>query len=597
METQTEALMRHSQPTTKEFKNFDSLLTTLGVGRWTLLMFGSYFLWALLLPYFSLGGAFYNPAVDHWCRVPQLDNSSWTLEQRLNYSIPREESGGRSQCRMFVRDYGAVEGVPWTPDLQTSPEEAATLQIQDCDSWQYDTSIFSTTVSMEWDLVCGKASLSPFFQSFYFFGTAVGEPLMGFIADRYGRRRVVIASTLIFVLTATSSALVPLYSLVLAGRFVLGMIHPIIGPSYIQGMEACPAKLRTVLGLLSTTPFAITGMLFGMWAYFIRDWRNLQLLCTFPVAFLLLQIPFMDESPRWLMMQERYEEATKILRKAARWQGVSLPQHKELVELLNKFKLENEAERRPAVSGSSLGASRRLAIWWQDITVLVRTTTLRRITIGLFGCWFCTGLTYWGMSLSGTTFSNDPFLYMVLSSLMEIPGYSGFTPVVARFGRRLVLSVNFAVCAAAILTILVTPSSYTWMIFSLALVGKLFITGSYGVLYLAASELFPTCVRSRGLSLSSLMARLGSIVSPFIIKVLAASHWWAPSVMFGVCAAVGSLMALLLPESNHKPMPDTVEQLELLYGSRSSSTSSIGEKGAGSSLNSKDSDCEEAAGV
>ncbi|MPC37614.1 hypothetical protein E2C01_031101 [Portunus trituberculatus] len=36
-----------------------------------------------------------------------------------------------------------------------------------------------------WDLVCGRASLSPFFQSFYFFGTAVGEPLMGLFADRW----------------------------------------------------------------------------------------------------------------------------------------------------------------------------------------------------------------------------------------------------------------------------------------------------------------------------------------------------------------------------------------------------------------------------
>ncbi|KAK4287414.1 hypothetical protein Pmani_039514 [Petrolisthes manimaculis] len=109
---------------------------------------------------------------------------------------------------------------------------------------------------------------------------------------------------------------------------------------------------------------------------------------------------------------------------------------------------------------------------------------------------------------------------MILSSLMEIPGYTGFTPVVARYGRRNVLAFNFAVCAVAILTILATPASYTWMVFSLALVGKLFITGSYGLLYLASSELFPTCVRSRGLNLSSMMARLGSILSPFIIKVL-----------------------------------------------------------------------------
>lgn len=558
----------------KQYANFDCLLTTLGIGRWTFLMFSSYISWTLLLPYFSLGGAFYNPTVAHWCRVPEFDNSNWTLEQRLNYSIPWEDNGEqlkRSQCRMFVRDYEAVAQLPWTPDLVVSQEEESLLETQSCDHWEYDTSVFSSTVSMEWDLVCGKASLSPFFQSFYFFGTAVGEPLLGFLGDRYGRRRIVIVSIVAFTLTATSSALVPLYSLVLAARFVLGIIHTIIGPSYIQGLEACPPKIRTIFGLLATTPFAVTGMLFGAWAYLVRDWRKLQLLCTLPVALLLLHIPFVDESPRWLMMQGRYKVAANTLMKAARWHSVTLPPRNELEQLLAKFHSE-DVEERSETRDSTTGARCCLRTWWEDLSILARIPILRRITIALFGCWFCTGVTYWGISLSGTTFSTDPFLYMVLSSLMEIPGYSGFTPFVAHLGRRSVLAFNFSVCAASILTILVTPSNYPRIIFSLALVGKLFITGSYGMLYLVSSELFPTCLRSRGLNVSSMMARLGSVISPFIIKVLAASYWWSPSVVFGVCAAVGSLFALLLPESNKKPLPDTMEQLEEIYSSKSHST-------------------------
>lgn len=60
---------------------------------------------------------------------------------------------------------------------------------------------------------------------------------------------------------------------------------------------------------------------------------------------------------------------------------------------------------------------------------------------------------------------------------------------------------------------------WTWVVFSLALVGKFFITGSYNILYLVSSEVFPTCIRSRGLNLSSTMARLSSILSPFIIQL------------------------------------------------------------------------------
>ncbi|XP_066961045.1 organic cation transporter protein-like isoform X1 [Macrobrachium rosenbergii] len=565
-----------------EFKTFDDLLDTIGVGRWTLFMFSSYILWALQIPYFSMGGAFYNPKVDHWCHVPELQNSSWTEEQKLNYSIPWEDRGGqlqRSQCRAFVRDYEQVANQEWSPAFMTTPEEASNLETRSCSEWDYDTSTFNSTVTMEWDLVCDRASMSPFFQSFYFFGIAVGEPLFGVLSDKYGRRMVLITSAVGFVVTATSSALVPLYSLVLAGRFILGMIHSIIGPAYIQGIEVTPKKYRTVIGLLSTVPFAITGMLFGTWAYFIRDWRTLQLVCTVPITFLLLQIPFLDESPRWLILQGRLKEAARTLKRGARWQGVTIPPHDELMNLLQSFERQNNQPLR--VEEYTAEEQRGfLSKVWRELTALVRTPTLRRITIGLFGCWFCVGLTYWGMSLSGTTYTNDPFLYMIMSSLMEVPGYTGFTPVVSRFGRRSVLAFNFSVCAAAILMILATPASYTWMVFTLALVGKLFITGSYGILYLTTSELFPTCVRSRGLSLSSVMARLGSIVSPFIIKVLANSYYWAPSVAFGACAALGSGFALVIPESGNKPLADTVEELEKIYNrSRSSSAGSIEIKG------------------
>lgn len=48
----------------------------------------------------------------------------------------------------------------------------------------------------------------------------------------------------------------------------------------------------------------------------------------------------MDESPRWLMLQGRYEEAANTLLKAARWQGASLPPRPQLIALLEKFRLE-----------------------------------------------------------------------------------------------------------------------------------------------------------------------------------------------------------------------------------------------------------------
>lgn len=50
---------------------------------------------------------------------------------------------------------------------------------------------------------------------------------------------------------------------------------------------------------------------------------------------------------------------------------------------------------------------------------------------------------------------------MLFSSALEVPAYTVFAPIVMLFGRRRVLAANFAVCAAAILAILIVPGSET----------------------------------------------------------------------------------------------------------------------------------------
>lgn len=55
----------------------------------------------------------------------------------------------RSQCRMYVRDYEAVADLPWSSDLALTPEEAAGLETTSCSQWEYDTSIFHSTVASE----------------------------------------------------------------------------------------------------------------------------------------------------------------------------------------------------------------------------------------------------------------------------------------------------------------------------------------------------------------------------------------------------------------------------------------------------------------
>ena len=93
------------------------------------------------------------------------------------------------------------------------------------------------------------------------------------------------------------------------------------------------------------------------------------------------------------------------------------------------------------------------------------------------------------------------------------------------------------------------------------MVGKLAITTSYGIVYIYTAELFPTVIRNVGVGASSLCARIGGIICPYINLLM---NYWKPLplIIYGVLAFTGGLLALILPETLNKELPETIEDGE-----------------------------------
>lgn len=58
-----------------------------------------------------------------------------------------------------------------------------------------------------------------------------------------------------------------------------------------------------------------------------------------------------------------------------------------------------------------------------------------------------------------------------------------------------------------------------------------------------------------------MVARLGSMVAPFVASLSATCHW-LPPVIFGVVPLIGMLLLFFLPETNGAPLPETLEDGE-----------------------------------
>lgn len=102
---------------------------------------------------------------------------------------------------------------------------------------------------------------------------------------------------------------------------------------------------------------------------------------------------------------------------------------------------------------------------------------------------------------------------------------------------------------------------------SCGVLGIFGMAGTYNLIYIYTTELFPTVVRNAALGLASQAAGIGSVIAPFVVVV---GHF-APSLpflLFGVLALAGAVLASRLPETLNQPLYDTMEGMEKIQISK-----------------------------
>ena len=67
-------------------------------------------------------------------------------------------------------------------------------------------------------------------------------------------------------------------------------------------------------------------------------------------------------------------------------------------------------------------------------------------------------MVYFGLSLSGASITDNPFVFMTLSGLMEIPAYTLTIPIVQRFGRKYTLAACYLLCAIVLFALAIIPA-------------------------------------------------------------------------------------------------------------------------------------------
>ena len=88
------------------------------------------------------------------------------------------------------------------------------------------------------------------------------------------------------------------------------------------------------------------------------------------------------------------------------------------------------------------------------------------------------------------------------------------------------------------------------------------IAASFKVAYILSGEVFATSIRNSALGLVSGLARVGAILSPFIVMA-GESIPGFQFIVFGLLGISGGILSLWLPETKDKPLPETVAEMLL----------------------------------
>jgi MFS family permease len=390
-------------------------------------------------------------------------------------------------------------------------------------------------------------------------GIMVGALLFGYLADRFGRRRLFVLTLLLYSAFTVMSAIAPGYGAFLAFRFLTAIgvgaeysaINAAIG-------EMIPAKYRgragaTVMNFWPLGSILAAGLSLPLLNLLPPSvgWRLAFGLGAVIALFTIWARTALPESPRWLLARGRAADARAVVEQ-----------------------MEAGAGSFPASAAPEAAAPARTPGFFEQLHVLLRRHPARLALGSLLD--FSEAAGYYGIFAflpivvlpAVHVREQDVPWFFLIGNLGAVAGGLLAAWLLDRAGRKVTVTGFYALAAASMIVMGVATQSgrSRWVLYAF-IVANLCATGSWIAAYPTFSEIFPTALRSTGIGFSVAFGRVGAALAPPLLVVLATRV----SVMtaFGVLAAFWAIGAAAMlpwcvwgPEGRGRPLeqlaPDAV---------------------------------------
>lgn len=432
-----------------------------------------------------------------------------------------------------------------------------------------------------------------------FIGMMVGGYVWGCLGDICGRRSILMVSLMLNALSGLASSFVQSFPAFLAFRLISGIgvggSIPLVW-AYISEFQP-PSRRGSALSIIAafwmvgnvivavfalvTIPYDIG---FEVPGFVYNSWRVFLTLCALPAFITAIVMLWLPESPMYLLIKDRKDEALDVLRKMYAL-NTGKQKYTYPIKLLSSAGLKVQKEATLTKWGSFTSAvfqTWRLtkALFSRSLifTTFIMLAINFTIQFGYYGLWLwfpelfnrlelyyneypndkvsvCELTKYHGNSTQeniceeddGQPVDTSALISILITSIAPLPANVWTIFFMDKLGRKFFLVFSMVLSGIAAFGVYLVKSSVDNLI--LACVFGAVCTMGFNALDCLGAELFPTHLRSTALAVTLLAARIGAVLGTVTFGYLVDLYCAIPLLLVAAFLVSGGLLGLVLPNT------------------------------------------------
>lgn len=398
-------------------------------------------------------------------------------------------------------------------------------------------------------------------------GAAFGALLGGKLSDRYGRRKMILNLSFLFLLASLGTTFAPNVSIMVVFRFLLGLAvggASSMVPAFLAEMAPHEKRGRMVTQnelmitggqLLAYVFNAILGVTMADTGHV---WRYMLVLCAIPALILFVSMLIVPESPRWLTSKGKKSEALRVLKQIRDEKRAKV----EFNEIETAVEKDLELEKA-SFKDFSTPWLRRILLIGIGVAIVNQITGVNSIM-------------YYGTQiLQESGFGTKAALIAnIANGLISVIAVVFGIWLVGKVNRRPMLIIGLSGTTTALLLIAIFSmvldgsAALPYIVLSLTVLFLAFMQGCVGpVTWLVIAEIFPQRLRGLGSGISIFFLWIVNFIIGFAFPILLSSV--GLSTTFFIFVALGllgiSFVYKFMPETNGRTLEELEEHFRVQY--------------------------------